>query len=267
MATTWGGGGGIVTQKGGGRGVQAGAEDACGEGGEIKERTTGGERGRDQAEAEDVRGELWQWWAVWQNNENKGRYVHKLSTMSTTQPSGPIFTQLSEPSQWRCYQMKRLRLARSHLPPFGKSKKYIAHKVVNWFSLSLPLSLSLYPSSLSLNFVLTYMYPPTHWYTCVHLSWNEMITLICITTLSLSLSLSLSLTHSLTSTCMYPPAHSLLTFSPSTHSNTQHHCHKCGGVFCGACSAKRFPLLEQGYSDPVRVCKRCYTVLTKNNSS
>ena len=47
----------------------------------------------------------------------------------------------------------------------------------------------------------------------------------------------------------------------------QHHCRKCGGVFCGACSAKRFPLLEQGYSDPVRVCERCYTVLTKNNSS
>ena len=45
----------------------------------------------------------------------------------------------------------------------------------------------------------------------------------------------------------------------------KHHCHKCGGVFCEACSTKRFPLLEQGYSDPARVCECCYTVLTKNN--
>ena len=47
------------------------------------------------------------------------------------------------------------------------------------------------------------------------------------------------------------------------HSLTQHlspshntiNCRKCGGVFCGACSAvyKRFTLLGKGYSDPVRL--------------
>ena len=45
----------------------------------------------------------------------------------------------------------------------------------------------------------------------------------------------------------------------------QHHCRKCGGVYCGACSTKRFPLLVQGYSDPVRVCGKCYTILTKGS--
>jgi alpha-tubulin suppressor-like RCC1 family protein len=42
----------------------------------------------------------------------------------------------------------------------------------------------------------------------------------------------------------------------------RHHCRKCGGLFCDACSDKRFPLLSQGYSEPVRVCDRCYTLLT-----
>lgn len=45
----------------------------------------------------------------------------------------------------------------------------------------------------------------------------------------------------------------------------QHHCRKCGGIFCGACSTKRFPLLDRGFSDPVRVCDKCYNVLTRNN--
>ena len=45
----------------------------------------------------------------------------------------------------------------------------------------------------------------------------------------------------------------------------QHHCRKCGGIFCGACSTKRFPLLDRGYSDPVRVCDMCYHILTKNS--
>ena len=45
----------------------------------------------------------------------------------------------------------------------------------------------------------------------------------------------------------------------------QHHCRKCGGIFCGACSTKRFPLLDRGFSDPVRVCDKCYNVLTRNS--
>ncbi|XP_065839142.1 uncharacterized protein [Oscarella lobularis] len=42
----------------------------------------------------------------------------------------------------------------------------------------------------------------------------------------------------------------------------RHHCRKCGGLFCDACSAKRYPLLSIGYSDPVRVCDRCHAMLT-----
>lgn len=42
----------------------------------------------------------------------------------------------------------------------------------------------------------------------------------------------------------------------------RHHCRECGGVFCGNCTTKRFPLLHLGMSDPVRVCDRCYVSLT-----
>jgi len=38
----------------------------------------------------------------------------------------------------------------------------------------------------------------------------------------------------------------------------RHHCRNCGGLFCGACSAKRMSLLDAGFSSPVRVCDRCY---------
>lgn len=42
----------------------------------------------------------------------------------------------------------------------------------------------------------------------------------------------------------------------------RHHCRNCGGVYCGTCSTKRFPLLEKGYSDPVRVCDKCFVTLS-----
>lgn len=43
----------------------------------------------------------------------------------------------------------------------------------------------------------------------------------------------------------------------------RHHCRKCGGIFCGNCSSKKFPLLEAGFSESVRVCDKCYAVLSK----
>lgn len=51
--------------------------------------------------------------------------------------------------------------------------------------------------------------------------------------------------------------------------NRRHHCRKCGAVVCGPCSNKRFLLPNQS-SKPLRVCLRCYEVLTwaaKNNDS
>ncbi|KXJ19610.1 ultraviolet-B receptor UVR8 [Exaiptasia diaphana] len=42
----------------------------------------------------------------------------------------------------------------------------------------------------------------------------------------------------------------------------RHHCRKCGGVFCGACTSKRIPILSLGYSNPVRVCEKCYTLIS-----
>eukprot|EP00824_Muranothrix_gubernata_P000565 TRINITY_DN10685_c0_g1_i3.p1 TRINITY_DN10685_c0_g1~~TRINITY_DN10685_c0_g1_i3.p1 ORF type:complete len:477 (-),score=83.46 TRINITY_DN10685_c0_g1_i3:60-1490(-) len=42
----------------------------------------------------------------------------------------------------------------------------------------------------------------------------------------------------------------------------RHHCRNCGGIFCGSCSSKRFPILKFGYTDPVRVCDACYQILS-----
>ncbi|XP_019753289.1 pleckstrin homology domain-containing family F member 2 isoform X2 [Dendroctonus ponderosae] len=43
--------------------------------------------------------------------------------------------------------------------------------------------------------------------------------------------------------------------------NRRHHCRKCGAVVCGPCSNKRFLLPSQS-SKPLRVCLRCYDVLS-----
>lgn len=42
----------------------------------------------------------------------------------------------------------------------------------------------------------------------------------------------------------------------------RHHCRQCGGLYCGMCSSKRFPLLDRGFSDPVRVCDKCHHELS-----
>jgi len=46
----------------------------------------------------------------------------------------------------------------------------------------------------------------------------------------------------------------------------RHHCRKCGGIFCAICTTKKFPILEMGYTDPVRVCERCYATLSESKS-
>jgi len=45
----------------------------------------------------------------------------------------------------------------------------------------------------------------------------------------------------------------------------RHHCRNCGGLFCGACSSKKFALLKAGFSDQVRVCDKCYDTLSKTS--
>lgn len=51
---------------------------------------------------------------------------------------------------------------------------------------------------------------------------------------------------------------------PFTQIRRRHHCRRCGGVFCGSCTAKKLAILDKGFSTAVRVCDRCYTEQTKN---
>eukprot|EP00117_Sycon_ciliatum_P037423 scpid39914/ scgid0031/ Probable E3 ubiquitin-protein ligase HERC4; HECT domain and RCC1-like domain-containing protein 4 len=46
----------------------------------------------------------------------------------------------------------------------------------------------------------------------------------------------------------------------------RHHCRQCGGIFCGACTTKRFPLLDKGYNEPQRVCDKCHAFLSQKQS-
>ncbi|KAF6775352.1 hypothetical protein AHF37_05752 [Paragonimus kellicotti] len=50
-------------------------------------------------------------------------------------------------------------------------------------------------------------------------------------------------------------------FSISTR---KHHCRSCGGIFCGSCSSNRASTASS--KDPVRVCRLCYSELTKHNA-
>mmetsp|Transcript_12114 Transcript_12114/g.48750 ORF Transcript_12114/g.48750 Transcript_12114/m.48750 type:complete len:602 (+) Transcript_12114:67-1872(+) len=52
-----------------------------------------------------------------------------------------------------------------------------------------------------------------------------------------------------------------------TFVNRRHHCRNCGGIFCGNCSNKRFPLLKDGFNKPVRVCDRCHGLLSESIAS
>eukprot|EP00929_Paragymnodinium_shiwhaense_P086325 TRINITY_DN46851_c0_g1_i2.p1 TRINITY_DN46851_c0_g1~~TRINITY_DN46851_c0_g1_i2.p1 ORF type:complete len:905 (-),score=136.85 TRINITY_DN46851_c0_g1_i2:214-2859(-) len=39
--------------------------------------------------------------------------------------------------------------------------------------------------------------------------------------------------------------------------HAKHSCNRCGQVFCDSCSSHSIPVLEKGYTDPVRVCNAC----------
>ncbi|KAF7232986.1 hypothetical protein EG68_08146 [Paragonimus skrjabini miyazakii] len=47
-------------------------------------------------------------------------------------------------------------------------------------------------------------------------------------------------------------------------SNRKHHCRNCGGIFCGSCSSNRASTASS--KDPVRVCRLCYSELTKHSA-
>lgn len=46
----------------------------------------------------------------------------------------------------------------------------------------------------------------------------------------------------------------------------QHHCRKCGRIFCDDCSKNHASLPSLGYSEPVRVCNECYKELTSTQN-
>ncbi|KNC55771.1 uncharacterized protein AMSG_11202 [Thecamonas trahens ATCC 50062] len=50
--------------------------------------------------------------------------------------------------------------------------------------------------------------------------------------------------------------------SPFTFVRRRHHCRRCGGLFCGSCSSRKFPLLSLGFSEAVRVCDKCYSIVS-----
>ncbi|KAK7466552.1 hypothetical protein BaRGS_00037336 [Batillaria attramentaria] len=47
-----------------------------------------------------------------------------------------------------------------------------------------------------------------------------------------------------------------------TIGNRQHHCRKCGKVFCNKCSGKRSTIPPMGYEYEVRVCDSCHGTIT-----
>eukprot|EP00033_Pygsuia_biforma_P002197 GCRY01002435.1.p1 GENE.GCRY01002435.1~~GCRY01002435.1.p1 ORF type:complete len:616 (+),score=164.16 GCRY01002435.1:108-1955(+) len=49
--------------------------------------------------------------------------------------------------------------------------------------------------------------------------------------------------------------------STFTFTRRRHHCRNCGGLFCGACSNRRMPILAKGIREPVRVCEKCFAAL------
>lgn len=50
--------------------------------------------------------------------------------------------------------------------------------------------------------------------------------------------------------------------STFTFVRRRHHCRRCGGLFCGACSSKKFPLISLGFTAAVRVCDKCHSIVS-----
>eukprot|EP00759_Apiculatamorpha_spiralis_P052413 PhF_6_TR5694/c0_g1_i2/m.8393 len=43
----------------------------------------------------------------------------------------------------------------------------------------------------------------------------------------------------------------------------RHHCRDCGGIFCAPCSSYARPIPYRNITEPVRVCKTCYSHFTE----
>ena len=43
----------------------------------------------------------------------------------------------------------------------------------------------------------------------------------------------------------------------------QHHCRRCGQIFCGKCSSNKVQFHRMGFVDPVRLCKPCSDITKK----
>lgn len=49
--------------------------------------------------------------------------------------------------------------------------------------------------------------------------------------------------------------------------NRRHHCRNCGDIFCDKCTQGRTPLTSDADSQPVRVCDRCMTEVSRRLNS
>ncbi|KAL8623955.1 hypothetical protein ACOMHN_047175 [Nucella lapillus] len=52
-----------------------------------------------------------------------------------------------------------------------------------------------------------------------------------------------------------------------TIGNRQHHCRRCGQVFCNRCSIKRSTIPPMGYEYDVRVCDDCFSLITDEDKA
>ena len=46
----------------------------------------------------------------------------------------------------------------------------------------------------------------------------------------------------------------------------QHHCRRCGQIYCGSCCDTKMGLPRMCFVDPVRVCNRCALVTNKESN-
>lgn len=69
--------------------------------------------------------------------------------------------------------------------------------------------------------------------------------------------------------CRYGPLFTCDTHPRADDDSSVAYCfvphRNCGGIFCGACTRKRAPVLKYGFSEKVRVCDKCYIQITRMN--